>query len=62
MPWGPQGGGRRGPTLRGGPLEAPGTSSHRLFAYKFTFTKKMPGMEKFSTKQIQRHRHLESPN
>ena len=37
-----------------GSLEAPGTSSHRLFAYKLPLTLKSSGTEIFSTKQIGR--------
>ena len=51
-PWGPQVGARRGPTLgyAWGSPGAPGTLSHRLFAYKLPFTLKITGTDKFSTK------------
>ena len=45
----------------GGPLEAPGTSSHRLFAYKLPLTLKSSGTEIFSTKHTKRRRDLKSP-
>ena len=53
---------RRGP----GPTRAswspggPGSPRHRLFAYKLSLALKTSGEEKFSTKQIQRRRQLES--
>ena len=42
-------------------LVALDNASRCLFAYKLPKTLKTTGMEKFSTKQIRRHRHLESP-